>query len=102
MTKRIFDNRLNLILESPIQERILLHLLSVDEDYVTGIANAIGTAHSSVCRLIQPLLDADILQDRWIGHVRVIAINPDSPNVQAYRRSIGEPDELRNFCRREI
>jgi len=92
MTRKRFDERFNLTLQSPIQQRILLHLFKVNEDYVAGIAGAVGTAHSSVCRLVQPLLDVGVLKDYWIGHVRVISINHDSPHVQAFEKSLAIVD----------
>jgi hypothetical protein len=99
MTRKRFDEHFNLMLQSPIQQRILMHLFAVGEDNVSGIARAVGVSHSSVSRLVQPLLEAEVLMDYWLGHVRVIAINRDSPHVHAYERSsqnLSQIIELKN------
>jgi predicted transcriptional regulator len=71
------------------QLQVLIYLLNCPEegDYQSGIAKAINLSHSSVSRVVEPLMKKGIFIEKRIGKlVRVFQINHDSEVAQKTRK----------------
>lgn len=63
------------------QLQVLVHLLNCPdkEDYLSGIAKATKLSHSSVSRVMSPLLKEGFVIEKRLGKlIRVFKINPNS------------------------
>jgi len=71
-------DRIAIYMGNTAQLKVLVHLFNVgaDGDYLSGIANATGLSHSSVSRVVIPLLETGIVVERRLGaQVRIFTIN---------------------------
>lgn len=88
MPKKLYKDEISLILGTPLQQKVILYLLSADrnEANVLSIANAIEATHGSVSRVSKPLLDYGVFRQRWIGNSRIYTLNNESPITAELRR----------------
>lgn len=73
------------VLGKTAQLQVLIHLLNCmeKEDYLSGIAKATKLSHSSVSRVMNPLLKAGIVTEKRLGkQIRIFQINPNSEIAQ--------------------
>lgn len=76
------------ILGKTVQLQVLVYLLNCSEegDYQSGIAKANSLSHSSVSRVVEPLLREGVLIEKRLGKlIRIFRINPDSEIAQKTR-----------------
>ena len=54
-----------------------------DSTYLSGIAEETGISHSSVARVIEPLLEADIVIEKRLGkQIRTFRLNMDNKTTK--------------------
>lgn len=63
--------------------------------YLSGIAEETGLSHSSVARVIEPLLDMDLVKESKMGkQIRTFTLNEDSEIIQLLIRFYGELNKI--------
>jgi DNA-binding transcriptional regulator GbsR (MarR family) len=63
--------------------------------YLSGIAEATGLSHSSVARVIEPLLKADIVKEDSIGkQMRTFVLNADNERTKLLVRFFDDLDRF--------
>jgi DNA-binding MarR family transcriptional regulator len=63
--------------------------------YLSGIAEATGLSHSSVARVVEPLLQRGIIKENDIGKkMRIFTLNEDNEALQLLIRFCDDLDEL--------
>ncbi|MDY9924876.1 helix-turn-helix domain-containing protein [Methanosarcina sp.] len=70
------------------QLQVLIYLLNrpEEEEYLSGIAKATKLSHSSVSRVVAPLLKQGVVIEKKIGkQIRMFQINPNSEIAQKTR-----------------
>lgn len=80
------------VLGKTAQLQVLVYLLNCSEEgeYQTGIAKATNLSHSSVSRVVAPLLEEGVVIEKRLAKViRVFQINPDSEIAQKTREYLG-------------
>ena len=63
--------------------------------YLSGIAEATGLSHSSVARVIEPLLEMDIVREENYGkQIRIFRVNEDNEVYDLLIRFVDELDAV--------
>jgi hypothetical protein len=84
----INTEKINLVMGTLYQQRLLIHLLNVGEGFPLGISQATGISYSNFGRLVNPLIAAGVITEKPVGkRVRLYIINEESPVTKELRRS---------------
>ena len=63
--------------------------------YLSGIAEETGLSHSSVARVIEPLLRLDMVKESRVGkQIRTFTLNEDSEIIQLLIRFYGDLEKI--------
>ena len=63
--------------------------------YLSGIAEETGLSHSSVARVIEPLLKLDVVKESRVGkQIRTFTLNEDSEIIQLLIRFYGDLNKI--------
>ena len=72
---------------------LLRHRYSIT--YLSGIAEATGLSHSSVARVIEPLLQLDLVKENGCGkQLRTFRLNKDNEALALIMRFVDDLDEV--------
>ncbi|MGC9444025.1 MAG: helix-turn-helix domain-containing protein [Candidatus Methanospirareceae archaeon] len=64
--------------------------------YLSGIAEATGLSHSSVARVIEPLIELDLVQEDTLGkQIRIFRLNEQNELLRLLIRFFDDLDELK-------
>jgi DNA-binding transcriptional ArsR family regulator len=73
---------------------LLRHRYSIT--YLSGIAEATGLSHSSVARVIEPLLQIGLVKEDGCGkQLRTFRLNKDNEALELVMRFVDDLDEFR-------
>ncbi len=63
--------------------------------YLSGIAEETGLSHSSVARVIEPLLKLDVVKESRVGkQIRTFTLNEDSEIIRLLIRFYGDLEKI--------
>jgi DNA-binding MarR family transcriptional regulator len=63
--------------------------------YLSGIAEETGLSHSSVARVIEPLLELDMVKESRVGkQIRTFTLNEDSEIIRLLIRFYGDLNKI--------
>ena len=63
--------------------------------YLSGIAGATGLSHSSVARVIEPLIELDLVREESLGkQIRIFKLNEQNELLRLLIRFFDDLDEL--------